>query len=683
IKILSYLLKNHRAHNPATSQDKDALRFFEEKIADPMLLSDIKRAVTGNTDVILFNIDSKADNKEGKDAILSVFIRVFNEMQGFSGDAPHIANLERELAAEGLIERFHQEFQRASGKEWGKNRDAFGLYRDEVIQALLNARDMTEESATKWFDEAEDRYKMNIEGFAGLVKEYLDSHGPDHRIVFLADEVGQFIGQDTHLMLNLQTITEDLGRICSGRAWIVVTSQEDIDAVLGEVRGGKANDFSKIQGRFSTRLSLSSANTDEVIQTRLLEKTDAAKPALGDLYRQKGDILKNQLSFSNNGATLKNFRDSGDFVTNYPFAPFHFQLLQKVFESIRKAGATGKHLAMGERSMLDAFQSAAKSISSKEIGALVPLYEFYPAIESFLDTMVRRTIDQAKDNPSLEVFDIQLLRTLFLIRYVDIIKPNVDNLVTLCIDEVDTDRLVLRQNVVDALQRLEKETLISRNGDLYFYLTDEERSISREIKNMDITGNEETKVLSDLIFQDVFKDDNKCRYALNKEDYGFNRICDGQPYGRIDHELGVEVITPLHDEFSYFIPQKCILHSTTDGGRVLIKLAESESVKLPESVDLGRELRTYVQTDKYIRVKSDAAAPETLKRILRDRAEENRERKTRLISALEKLILEGDYYACGQSLQQKALTSRTALFNSVTYMVENIYTKLSYLNALQ
>jgi hypothetical protein len=673
IKILSYLLKNHRAHNPVTSENKDAVQFFNEKITDAMLLSDIKRAVTGNTDVILFNIDSKADSKQGKDAILSVFIRVFNEMQGFSGDAPHIANLERELTTEGLIDHFHQEFQSASGKEWRKNRDAFGLYRDEVIQALSNTRGMTEESATKWFDEAEDRYKMNIEGFAGLVKKYLDSHGPDHRIIFLADEVGQFIGPDTHLMLNLQTITEDLGRICAGRAWIVVTSQEDIDAVLGEIRGGKANDFSKIQGRFSTRLSLSSANTDEVIQSRLLEKTDAATQALEDLYQQKGDILKNQLSFSNNGATLKNFRDKEDFVINYPFAPYHFQLLQKVFESIRKAGATGKHLAMGERSMLDAFQSAAKNISSKNIGALAPLYEFYPAIESFLDTIVRRTIDQAKDNISLEQFDVELLRALFLIRYVDLIKPNVDNLTTLCIDEADTDRLALKKKIEEALQRLEKETLISRNGDLYFYLTDEERSVTREIKNLDIAGPEQTRVLSELIYQDVLKDDNKCRYQFNKRDYGFNRICDGQPLGKVDQELGVEVVTPLHDDFSYFNTQKCILQSTTDGGRVLIKLAES--------IDLGRELRTYVQTDKYIRIKSDAAAPEALKKILRDRAEENRERKARLITMLEKMIVEGDYYACGQSLQQKATTARTALTNSVTYMIENIYTKLKYLNA--
>src|SRR5262249_13318559 len=75
-----------------------------------------------------------------------------------------------------------------------------------------------------------------------------------------------------------------------------------------------------------------------------------------------------------------------DFVKNYPFAPYQFQLVQKIFEAIRKVGATGLHLARGERSMLDAFQTAAKTLSVNEVGVLVPLYEFYPSIESFLDT---------------------------------------------------------------------------------------------------------------------------------------------------------------------------------------------------------------------------------------------------------------------------------------------------------
>lgn len=84
-------------------------------------------------------------------------------------------------------------------------------------------------------------------------------------------------------MLNLQTVTEELGKECVGKAWVIVTSQQDIDSIT-KVKG---NDFSKIQGRFDTRLSLSSANVDAVIKKRILEKTDAAAQSLRLLYEQK------------------------------------------------------------------------------------------------------------------------------------------------------------------------------------------------------------------------------------------------------------------------------------------------------------------------------------------------------------------------------------------------------------
>jgi hypothetical protein len=89
--------------------------------------------------------------------------------------------------------------------------------------------------------------------------------------------------------------------------------------------------------------SASSAITDEVIQARLLEKENAAKPRLAHLFDTKGDILNNQLSLTGDNSTLKTFGSADDFTNNYPFAPFHFQLVQKIFESIRKAGATGLH----------------------------------------------------------------------------------------------------------------------------------------------------------------------------------------------------------------------------------------------------------------------------------------------------------------------------------------------------
>lgn len=673
IKVLSYILRN-RVHN-FEGKNKRAVDFFEGKIKDALLYADIKRAVASNTDVILFNIDSKADHREGRDAILAVFLKVLNELQGYCGDHPHIAHLERYLEGKGKLNQFKDAFKSLTNSEWANERDAYHFHRDEMAQVLSETLKMSIDSATKWVDGAEGSFALTVENFGKWTKEYLDSKSSDHRLIFLVDEIGQFIGADSHLMLNLQTITEELGTLCKGRAWIVVTSQEDMDAVLGDMKQSKKNDFSKIQGRFETKLSLSSANVDEVIQSRLLEKGEGVNDELKSLFSEKGDILKSQLTFINCGMTFRNYKDDEDFARNYPFAPYQFQLLQKIFEAIRRAGATGLHLSRGERSILDAFQSAAKQAAMEDVGILVPLYFFYPSIEGFLDTVVKRTIDQAADNASLEEFDIKLLKVLFLIRYVDEIKGNVDNLVTLCIDEIDADRLNLRRRIEASLGRLEKETLINRNGDLYFFLTNEERDINREIKAVEISSGDEAKILGELIFSDVLKEQRKYRYPVNKMDFTFNRLCDLHPVGNAaDGALLVSVVSPLNDEYDLYTNPKCLLESGLEGGHVLIHLGND--------LNLGRELRTFLQTEKYVKRKNDGTLPESAKRVLRDFSETNNERRNRLVTLLNEMLCSADYYAAGQILKLKATTAMSALNEALEYLVLNTFSKMGYLKAL-
>ena len=676
LKVLSYLLRN-RTHTH-DGESRQAVDFFASKVKDAVLYADIKRAVVaGNTDVILFNIDSKAahGNETGRDLILRVFLKVLNELQGYSGDHPHIAHMERYLDGKGKFEAFQAAYKKHTGNEWIAERDAYQFNQDEVVKALSETLAQSEATSVRWIEGAENNFSISVENFCKWVKEYLDSKGPQHRIVFLVDEVGQFIGTDSHLMLNLQTITEELGTVCRRRAWVVVTSQEDMDAVLGDMSRTKKQDFSKIQGRFFPPLSLSSANVDEVIQSRLLAKLPEVKADLEAEFVAKGDILKNQLTFKDCGMTFRPFRDGVDFVKNYPFAPYQFQLIQKIFESIRKAGATGLHLARGERSMLDAFQSAAKTASQKEVGILVPLYDFYPSIESFLDTIVKKTIDQAASNPSLQPFDIKLLQVLFLIRYVDEMKGNVDNLVTLCLELMDGDRLALRRRIEESLGRLEKETLISRNGDVYTFLTNEERDINKEIKNVELSSGEQAKLLGEIVFEDVLKGQRKHRFTANKMDFDFNRRCDqfyvGNPK---DMALSVSVVTPLSDGYEIYDKAKALLDSTADGGCVIIRLGNDEG--------LGRELQTYQQTKKYLVKKNDGTLPESTKRILRDCSEENSSRLERLTRLLAEMMASGEYFVAGQPLKIKASTASAALSEAMEYLVQNTFNKMGYLKHL-
>ena len=413
-----------------------------------------------------------------------------------------------------------------------------------------------------------------------------------------------------------------------------------------------------------------------MIGERLLAKTEAAHVELRDTFAGKSDIINNQLGFVGNSVSLPGYKDAADFVACYPFVPYQFTLLQKIFESIRKVGATGRHLSRGERSLLDAFQSAAVHNAAQSTDVLVPLYDFYPSIEGFIDSTIKRSIDQAPDNVALQPYDVLLLKAMFLIRYnSDIVKPNIDNLATLCIDQIDADKLALKRKIQESLARLEQQRLVSRNGDLWFFLTNEERDVAREIGHVEVSASEKSRQLADLIFDEILSSQTKVRHRDTKADYEFNRLLDGAPWRQASHALSFEVLTPLGDDYEKLQPAKCILRCSEGAGRAMVRLAEGDRLDV--------ELALYLQIEKYIiSPKADQATP-SLKRILADRKDENRERRLRLVHQLSELMTAGDFYALGQPLQIKATSPATVLDELLNYLITNTYSKLPYLKVRQ
>ncbi len=663
IKILSYLLQNVSAHHQG--EQKRAVDFFKDKITDAFLTGEISQAVAKKNTVILFNIDSRANTDDKEDAILKVFLKVFNETMGYSGDHPHIAHLERDLDSRGLFGEFQTEFKQITGSDWLKERDAYDFYRDDLAEALCRVTKQSAESSRQWVEQLERNFSLDVANFCKWVKEYLDADA-ERRVLFFVDEVGQFIGNNTKMMLKLQTITENLGTICEGRAWVVVTSQEDIDSVLGEMKAS-SQDFSKIQGRFE-RLSLSSSNTNEVIEKRLLEKNAEARNVLSRLFDEKGDILRNQLSFDQTTtAELANYKDVTSFIHSYPFVPYHYTLVQKIFEAIRKAGATGLHLSRGERSLLDAFQTAAKQVSNAQTGVLIPLYYFYPAIESFLDSAVKKDIDQAAQKSSISEFTVNILKTLFLIRYVDVIKSTLDNLVTLCVCEVDQDKRALRQSIEQSLNVLEQNLLISRQGDEYIFLTNEEKEIENEIKNTDIELSDETTELGNLIFDEILRRNNSYRYPENRQDFAITRFCNSIPRdGSQDSDLVVKVISAIDPNYADYDKTQCANYSAEGNGCILIKLADKPR--------LFAELRTLIKTRKFLRM-TGGNRPEQ-ERLMRDKASENNTRQKRITVEMETLLKEAQFFALGSELDPKGSVVSSLLDDAFKYVIENTFSKL-------
>ena len=296
LKILSYLISNAKVGN------KKAVDFFEDKFDDPMMYATVVRCTNIPTESILFNIDIEGPINKDKTAVLRVFTKVFYNHLGFYGEDLKIAKLERFIDEQGKTEAFRMAFEEINGASWLESRAACAFFEDDIVSVLQSVLGMSEISARNWFN-GEENTDMSIKQLVEEIKSYVDSKGKDFRLLFCVDEVGQYIGDDSDLMINLQSIVEEVGSKCCGKVWVMVTSQEAIDSVV-KISG---DDFSKIQGRFNTRLSLSSASVDEVIKKRILEKTEDADGLLRMVYDKEHAVLKNLFTFNDAILDIKGY----------------------------------------------------------------------------------------------------------------------------------------------------------------------------------------------------------------------------------------------------------------------------------------------------------------------------------------------------------------------------------------
>lgn len=671
LKILSYLLDGQKLIG-----GKRAVDYFidDHKIEDAMVLADMKLAADTPTDVVLFNIDSKSEQtgKQSKDAIVTVFLKVFNEMQGFYGSMPYVADLERQLSEDGRYNEFKQEFAAATGKSWEDSRRKFDFIQDDIVDVLVDMDYMSEPAARNWCEKAAEPYQISIENFARMVREYIEKKGHNHHVCFLVDEVGQYIGDDSRLMLNLQTIREELGKECKGKAWVIVTSQQDVDSIT-QVKG---NDFSKIQGRFDTRLSLSSANVDEVIKKRILAKTDTADQTLRVLYEQKATPLKNKLKFEDL-PEMKLYDDTRDFVDVYPFIPYQFKLLGSVLTSIRQYGASGKHLSEGERSMLALFKESAEALQNKSDGALVPFSLFYDALDEFLDAAHRRVIMQALDNKNInpdggdDCFAVSVLKALFLVKYVkEFQKATVTNLTTLLISDMDEDRLALTQKVQDALDVLIHETLVQKNGDVYVFLTEEEQEIGRDINRQNVEMTDIIHRTADMIYTQILTE-SKYKYPKfnGRYTFSYNQQVDDQPFKvNQNYDIGVRVLTPYYSD-------------GTDEQRLRLMSGQGREVLvvLPDDREFLNEISQAMKIEKYLRTNA-ASQIERYEAICENKTKEMRTRlsnaKIYLVDALKSATI----YVNGDIAQLSAKDVQGRIGEALARLVDTVYHKLTYID---
>lgn len=664
LKMLSYLLSNR------TVGGKSALDYIEPRFEDSMLAAKARRAASVPTETILFNIDSKGTAKDEM-AVVRTFARVFYENQGFYGASLKLARLEALIEEQGKTEEFRAAYEQESGHPWVEWRRIYKSKSDPLIEALAASGVQSRDEAVRWCNADEQSEPLSSDILADEINAYVErraaENGGQFRLLFMVDEIGQYVGGDTSLMLNLQTIVEDLGSKCSGRVWVIVTGQEAID----EITSVASNDFSKIQGRFNTRLSLSSSDASEVIKRRVLAKNENAAQLLQMSYGDNAAVLKNLFTFRDARADLTGYKDAPDFAQTFPFVNYQFSLLQNVMNELRKQGHSGKHLSSGERSMLSGFQEAAQAVEDKDEHALVPFWMFYDGTQTFLESYHRQVINRAarqtEENNGLEEYDVRVLKLLFLLRWVDReIVSNPDNIVTLMTDDIRVNRMELTERVQASLDRLMKQNYITRNGDRYQFLTDEEQEITNQIARTHVDVARVTAKASEIMFKDIY---DAPKLTLSKNQFPITEYLDDT---RVNNAAGLVLnVIACMDGRDAPTREQLISESMRD---------EAIVVLCPE-VDYYNPLMEAARIEQFMNTVVRANLPQTKQDIIRAKQQEKTSLEKEARARMEQAVRCGEVYVQGNSLTiSQTSSAKKIIEDALSRLVETTYQKLSYID---
>lgn len=663
LKILAYLLSD--------AADDELRSVFLQKIDEPFLRGAVETAFRAPATSVLFNIDQQADAEaaDTSQQILFVFERVFNRAAGYCENDRVIANFERDLDERGTLEAFRARFREITGEDWRARRDTvMTLDRDLFTETWSAFQGVDRDVADSLLDRYDNNRTLSAEQFATRVRDWLDrTGGPTHRLNFFVDEVGQFVANDRHRMLNLQTVAESLATTCNNRAWVFVTSQEDIDAVIGDASAEQRNDFTRITARFYFRLPLTSANVEEVIQRRLLDKTEAGTATLYAYYDANHDHLRTLFHF---GAGVKEirYRDRDHFALSFPFPPYQFYYLQEALKGLSAHNAfTGRHVSRGERSMLEVFQDVGKQLAAAEVPRFATFDQMFDGIRQTLQSALLRQVELAErelGNP----LAVRLLKALLLLKYTQDFTGSPDNLTTLLISDANEDRSALRHSIQEALDILEYQSYVRRGGDEYEYLTDREKDVAQEIKNTDVDYSTIRRQIHDVVVDRILKH-NHFTYDGNGETYRFATYVDEEgPIRRVTSDLALRIITHLHPNAG----DTTTLLNHAMGRKELL-------VVLPVPSSVANELRLYNQTDTYLRHTSNVDDPHQ-QHILAINRSANNERETRIRSTLvPQLVTDASLYVGDRELSLGPKDPHDRLHAALQELVRVSYPNLQML----
>lgn len=672
IKYLFYCLNEQtrdralERYIEAVKDNKELDDFSEVTVSN---VSNIRKKID-NTSIaeIIFNIDAVSGDKEVPNAITEILLKQLNAKRGFNSQNIALAKLvEKELHKIGQLENFKKRIQEVFQTTWDNHNisDLLHLRRAKVVDIVAEFIENVDKESL--VEALKDNKTYTIEELIFELQEYVKGQPDNFRLVFLMDEVSQYIGKNSSLLLNLQTIVEEVGSKLGQKVWIVCTAQQDLSNLVNG-NEGKNEDFGKIMGRFETMISLDSQDTRYITQKRLLEKNAEGLQELTNFYKENKVAIENQFDFGH--SLYQNFQGAEEFYLSYPFIPYQFRLISDVFQSFSTIGFVGEGVKNTERAILGITHFTAKQQKDKNLGYFISFDNFFnEQLSKNLQHSAKSILDRAFSvnfEEDIKSFAHRVVKVLFMISHLDeSLKINfpatVENISFLLINDISEVKKDSHQKVEKVLNTLINNNIIQESEGKYRFLNNDGILVASSIATSSINEKQQLDYFYTQFIQKILKP--QTTYNLGNKTIKLKISIDDKDENAVGDFLVKFVVFSGRD-----IHQEAMNIPAT---QININIFEWFN----QNTDFKKDFFTYSKTAKYLEENRGTAQGERAK-TLQEFATDNNKLLIELQAKFEKEFANTSYTSKQIVNDAKSITTNSSA-QRYAQMIEN-HTKAIY-----
>jgi hypothetical protein len=459
-KILGLAIANRNI------QGKPAADRFLERTADnrlTVLLKTINEKIP--THAVIFDVSTDRGIRSGEQKLTEIMYGLFLQSLGYAKDFD-LAELEIGLEEQGRLAAFEAEYRRLfDNKAWNTEKGKIAFSLSQASRVMHSLEPNTYPAADSWVKAAKGRAEVTTNKFAEIAGLLMQRRKPGHALLFVIDEVGQFVARDVQKMLDLQAIVQSMGAKGRGKYWVAVTSQEK----LGEIVSGlddRQIELARLMDRFPSQVHLEPSDISEVTSRRILSKTTAARAALGKLFDEHRGRLTDNTKLSADIRLPELSRDL--FIDLYPLLPYQIDLIIQVVSGLRTQGGVSRHVGGANRTIIKLAQQLlihpAVNLAEQPLGSLARLDQMYDLVENNIGSDIRAKIASIPREISHPLAG-PVAKAVCLLQFVKSIHRTADNIAAVLYPAVGAGDQ--RAEVAEALRALEAAHMVRLSDDGY------------------------------------------------------------------------------------------------------------------------------------------------------------------------------------------------------------------------